>query len=292
MVQSGPETGKVFSVERTSLVVGRQVGTDIVINDQQISRRHARFDLVNGTLIVNDLGSANGTKVNGQRLEANQSRPLAPGDTVQMGTTVLVVRGSTPANPPLPAYPSYNQPPAAVPPPVAPPAIPYNQTYQAQPLASPVNNAYPPANYQQPAYPAQAPAPAYRAVAQATPARKSNTGLLIGGVIGIVAIAALAIGAIVVLFGSGTSTQTPSVFNPPSAAPGSVPTPAAAPVPTAPVGASGTNPPPPQPPGSDPPDQRSANLLPDTGSLNFISTAGGAFFYLSYLDDPQQQLTF
>jgi predicted component of type VI protein secretion system len=120
VVQSGPDTGKTFQVGANPLVAGRQSTADIVLNDNQISRRHAQFELVNGTLVVSDLGSANGTRFNGNVLSANTPQPMRPGDRVQLGDTVLVARAPNVVVPPQPQYtqpaaplpPQYNQPPA------------------------------------------------------------------------------------------------------------------------------------------------------------------------------------
>jgi hypothetical protein len=72
--------------------MGRQSGNDVVVPDEQVSRRHAEIEERNGGLVVTDLGSSNGTFVNGTRISSSQT--LMPGDTVQVGTTVLKVVGS------------------------------------------------------------------------------------------------------------------------------------------------------------------------------------------------------
>jgi len=72
--------------------MGRQSGNDVVVPDEQVSRRHAEIEERNGGLVVTDLGSSNGTFVNGTRITSAQT--LQPGDTVQVGTTVLKVVGS------------------------------------------------------------------------------------------------------------------------------------------------------------------------------------------------------
>ncbi len=64
------------------LVVGRGLGADIPLGDPTISRRHASLERAGEQVTVRDLGSSNGTFVNGQRVEAGV---LAPGDTVTFG---------------------------------------------------------------------------------------------------------------------------------------------------------------------------------------------------------------
>ena len=66
----------------------------MVVADSEVSGRHASFVLVDGGVVVEDLGSTNGTFVNGQRVSGSQR--LAAGDRVQLGNTVLEVRGLAP----------------------------------------------------------------------------------------------------------------------------------------------------------------------------------------------------
>ncbi|HET9449768.1 MAG TPA: sigma-54-dependent Fis family transcriptional regulator, partial [Aggregicoccus sp.] len=82
----------VFPLPRTGLVsVGRAQEAELRIDERSISREHARLILADGEVRLMDLGSRNGTCVNGQRLEAAQR--LAPGDVVTMGTVTLVLQG-------------------------------------------------------------------------------------------------------------------------------------------------------------------------------------------------------
>ena len=82
----GPYAGQVFALQGTNMEVGRDTGKDIVLSsDSTISRGHARLNQESGSLVVIDLGSSNGTYVNGQRLTAPM--PLVPGDVVQFGSS-------------------------------------------------------------------------------------------------------------------------------------------------------------------------------------------------------------
>ena len=82
----GPYAGQVFTLQGANMEVGRDVGKDIVLSsDTTISRGHARLTIENGSLVVIDLGSSNGTYVNGQRLYSPM--PLVPGDVVQFGSS-------------------------------------------------------------------------------------------------------------------------------------------------------------------------------------------------------------
>ncbi|WP_437803974.1 sigma 54-interacting transcriptional regulator [Sorangium sp. So ce693] len=70
------------------VVVGREPPADVVIRDRSISRRHARFTLVGGEVVVEDLGSRNGTRISGQRVE---SGVVKAGDEVLLGGIVASV---------------------------------------------------------------------------------------------------------------------------------------------------------------------------------------------------------
>jgi pSer/pThr/pTyr-binding forkhead associated (FHA) protein len=72
-----------------STVIGRGDQANLRLPDVGISRRHARIDFDGGQVVLTDLGSTNGTSVNGQRVSAVA---LNPGDMVQLGTTTLTFR--------------------------------------------------------------------------------------------------------------------------------------------------------------------------------------------------------
>jgi hypothetical protein len=68
-------------------VIGRSRDCDVVLSDQNVSRRHAEVRPSGGKWIVKDLGSTNGVKVNGRRINGPQS--LKPGDTIELGTSTI-----------------------------------------------------------------------------------------------------------------------------------------------------------------------------------------------------------
>jgi hypothetical protein len=84
---SGLETGAVFSLAG-EMSVGRDPGNSIVISDPSVSARHARLARARGGWEVVDLGSTNGTAVNGRPVDG-RGRVLAPGDQVVVGAVVL-----------------------------------------------------------------------------------------------------------------------------------------------------------------------------------------------------------
>jgi Protein of unknown function (DUF3662)/Inner membrane component of T3SS, cytoplasmic domain len=79
--------GKRMVVAASGATIGRSRDCDIVLDDANVSRRHAEVRPRGGSWIVTDLGSTNGVTVNGTRIE--QAQVLRPGDRVEVGTTVL-----------------------------------------------------------------------------------------------------------------------------------------------------------------------------------------------------------
>ncbi|MGN6360104.1 MAG: FHA domain-containing protein, partial [Thermomicrobiales bacterium] len=95
IIQGGPLAGREYSLNRPAQIAGRQPGLDLTLDDSQASRQHARFEVRDGQVFVTDLGSANGTRVNGQPINGTQL--LREGDVVQIGTTQLRATGIAPA---------------------------------------------------------------------------------------------------------------------------------------------------------------------------------------------------
>ena len=71
-------------------VVGRSVDADIVLDDSYASDFHFRIGASEGKIVLNDLGSTNGTYVNGRRVTVPTS--LTKGDSVQIGKTIFEVK--------------------------------------------------------------------------------------------------------------------------------------------------------------------------------------------------------
>jgi RND superfamily putative drug exporter len=89
-VESGPAAGTIIAVETEPLLIGRAAGPDDVGalgDDPELSREHARISVADGTLVVEDLGSTNGTSVNGERIKGPTE--LRSGDRIRVGTTTL-----------------------------------------------------------------------------------------------------------------------------------------------------------------------------------------------------------
>jgi pSer/pThr/pTyr-binding forkhead associated (FHA) protein len=92
-VVEGPDTGKSFDLSGAT-TVGRDPGAGIAIDDSDASRNHASLAVDGTTVTVEDLGSTNGTFVNGERLSA--ARTLSPTDKLRIGTTVFELRVAAP----------------------------------------------------------------------------------------------------------------------------------------------------------------------------------------------------
>jgi len=92
-VEKGPkELRGVSIVVRGPVVVGRSPNADIVIAAGYVSARHARFTLMGSNLFVEDLGSTNGTAVNGRLVEGPTA--LSNNDVVNVGDVAIRVRNS------------------------------------------------------------------------------------------------------------------------------------------------------------------------------------------------------
>lgn len=98
VMSKGPTPGKSFDLIGANVTIGRDINADIVINIPEVSRRHSQFRLDAGNYILEDLGSTNGTFVNGQRLTAPHR--MRVGDTIMLGEAVnLTFRSSGPPDP-------------------------------------------------------------------------------------------------------------------------------------------------------------------------------------------------
>src|SRR5205807_10665323 len=91
----GPEPGRHFPLEPHTTVLGRHADAHVCLGSQAVSRHHARVLCQDGGYFIEDLGSSNGTLVNGKAI--SQRVPLTEKDTVQIGPYVLALRLAAPA---------------------------------------------------------------------------------------------------------------------------------------------------------------------------------------------------
>lgn len=75
-------------LDKQTLVVGRSPNVDVTINNLSVSRRHASFERQGNRVILTDLGSRNGTMVNGKTI--SQPVPISPADIIKIGKFTLV----------------------------------------------------------------------------------------------------------------------------------------------------------------------------------------------------------
>ena len=95
-VVAGNAVGTTISLTEEPFTIGRaEEGTGGLAGDPELSRRHTRVSRVEGRIVVEDLGSTNGTFVNGLRIPA--PTVIEPGDVLWIGTTTLTV--TTPERP-------------------------------------------------------------------------------------------------------------------------------------------------------------------------------------------------
>jgi predicted component of type VI protein secretion system len=88
VIRSGVGAGKVLPLEKSEMHVGRDVTNDLVISDEKVSRRHARLYSEGDQYVVEDLGSTNGTFINGARLSGPHL--LRVGEQITFGETSIV----------------------------------------------------------------------------------------------------------------------------------------------------------------------------------------------------------
>jgi Inner membrane component of T3SS, cytoplasmic domain len=87
-VLQGADRGRVFHNLSTPITIGREEGNLVQLNDERISRFHVKIQEDDGRLVVTDLDSTNGTRVNGQVCNL---KILRNGDTISVGRTVLLI---------------------------------------------------------------------------------------------------------------------------------------------------------------------------------------------------------
>lgn len=84
--------GQRIELHEGHYVLGRHLENDIVVNDSNVSRKHAEFVCAAGEVVVRDLGSTNGTKVNGVAITGEQL--LQHGDIINLGTAQITFEAS------------------------------------------------------------------------------------------------------------------------------------------------------------------------------------------------------
>lgn len=160
VVRRGPQPNQSFELTKDVMTLGRDITNDIVINDREVSRHHMRLTRGAGGFSLEDLGSTNGTFVNGKRLTG--ITPLNNGDIIGLGETVTLVFELARAQQPPITAPSAPRPAEESPQKPAPyaPSNPYQPPRQEVPYQPPAYGAPPPA-IEDPQGPYYSPTPIY-----------------------------------------------------------------------------------------------------------------------------------
>ncbi|WP_152050968.1 FHA domain-containing protein [Tautonia marina] len=95
VVLKGRSAAKTLRLADGVTTIGRQEGCELTLRSSQVSRKHCQLFEKKGLLLVKDLGSANGTFVNGKRIE--EQRVLEPGDLLMVGPIEFRVESLTAA---------------------------------------------------------------------------------------------------------------------------------------------------------------------------------------------------
>lgn len=86
-VLDGADRGRIFDRLQTPITIGREEGNAVQLNDERISRFHVKIQVDQGQLVLTDLESTNGTRVNGEQVHL---RILRYGDVISLGRSVLL----------------------------------------------------------------------------------------------------------------------------------------------------------------------------------------------------------
>jgi pSer/pThr/pTyr-binding forkhead associated (FHA) protein len=95
VITTGPQEGTVIPLVIKKVTVGRATSKatwEVALQDPSVSRPHAQLELVDRTWVINDLGSSNGTLVNGTPV-TEKGRALRDGDIIAFGATLVLFRG-------------------------------------------------------------------------------------------------------------------------------------------------------------------------------------------------------
>lgn len=97
VIQRGPNAGKEFPLDGDALIIGRQPDCAIWLESTAVSRQHAQVVCRDSQYFVEDLGSSNGTYLNGKRIEERAS--FTEEDTLQIGPYAFALRPDAPPPP-------------------------------------------------------------------------------------------------------------------------------------------------------------------------------------------------
>lgn len=89
--RKGPQPGKNFPLVAEKIIIGRDPMSDISLNDPEVSRQHVQLVRTDSGYTLEDLGSTNGTFIDGEQVEAGEVHPLRNGQIISMGSGVTLL---------------------------------------------------------------------------------------------------------------------------------------------------------------------------------------------------------
>lgn len=89
VIRRGPRLNTIFPMTKELITLGRDATNDIQIDDPEMSRYHLRLKWANNVYSVEDLGSTNGTRINGGARITTET-PLHPGQALMLGDTIII----------------------------------------------------------------------------------------------------------------------------------------------------------------------------------------------------------
>ena len=93
-ILKGPQTGSTFVLDTPDITIGRDPSSSVFLNDMKVSRRHSVLHIAGCSARIEDLGSLNGTWVDGAIVKTS---PLVDGSTIQVGTFRMVYHTTRPS---------------------------------------------------------------------------------------------------------------------------------------------------------------------------------------------------
>jgi pSer/pThr/pTyr-binding forkhead associated (FHA) protein len=89
-IEFGSDQGKEIRIQNDSVIIGRDSSCDIPIQNERVSRRHARIFFQEGRWMIEDLGSKNHTRLDKDKLESNEKGILTDGVCIQLASQVIL----------------------------------------------------------------------------------------------------------------------------------------------------------------------------------------------------------
>ena len=90
-LSKGPQPGKIYILMTDVVIMGRDPMADVSLNDPEVSRQHVKLIRTESGYDLEDLGSTNGTFINGSQITANHATPLETGQTIGMGSGITLL---------------------------------------------------------------------------------------------------------------------------------------------------------------------------------------------------------